>query len=342
MTRIITQIKPVQNTESWLLELAQAVTSPETLYHLLDLHPKATNVHTEQARHAFPLRVPHAFISRIKKGDWQDPLLLQILPTADEMEIVPNFVNDPLNEHDSVHNGVLHKYSSRALLITKTACAVNCRYCFRRHFPYNQNPGNKTTWRTALAYFAKHTELSEIILSGGDPLMAKDHELDWLLTELEKLPHIIRVRIHTRLAVVIPNRITAALCQRFLNSRLNIIVVTHINHANEIDAAVRTAMKQLSDHDVTLLNQSVLLKNVNDRAGILADLSNTLFSARILPYYLHLLDKVQGTAHFFVDDMTAFALMRDLSSRISGYLIPRLCREIAGENSKTILSYLNL
>lgn len=339
MNRIITQIKPVQNTESWILELAQAVTSLKDLYALLDLYPDPSVGNAEGSRLAFPLRVPRPFITRIEKGNWQDPLLLQILPDAAEMKIVPNFVNDPLNEHDSVRDGVLHKYKSRALLITKTACAVNCRYCFRRHFPYNHNPGNKTTWRAAISYFSKHTELNEIILSGGDPLMAKDLELDWLITELEKLTHITRIRIHTRLAVMIPTRITATLCQRLRNSRLSVVVVTHINHANEIDDSVCAAMQRLADHNVTLLNQSVLLKNVNDNARVLANLSNRLFSARILPYYLHVLDKVQGTAHFFVEDITACALMRQLAPQISGYLMPRLCREIAGEKSKALISW---
>jgi EF-P beta-lysylation protein EpmB len=233
--------------------------------------------------------------------------------------------------------GLLHKYRNRALLLVKGGCAVNCRYCFRRHFPYAENQGNKRNWQAALEYIAAHPQLDEIIFSGGDPLMAKDHELDWLLTQLEAIPHIKRLRIHSRLPVVIPARITDALAARFASSSLQVLLVNHINHANEIDADFRAAMARLRQAGVTLLNQSVLLRGVNDNAHTLAALSNALFDAGVMPYYLHVLDKVQGAAHFMVEDEEARAIMRELLTLVSGYMVPRLAREIGGEPSKTPL-----
>ena len=221
--------------------------------------------------------------------------------------------------------------------MVKGGCAVNCRYCFRRHFPYADNPGNKRSWQTALDYIATHPELDEVIFSGGDPLMAKDHELDWLITQLESITHIKRLRIHSRLPIVIPARITDSLVARFARSRLQILLVNHINHANEIDEAFTTAMGQLRRAGVTLLNQSVLLKDVNDDAHTLAALSNALFDAGVMPYYLHVLDHVQGAAHFLVSDDKARQIMRELLSLVSGYMVPRLAREIGGEASKTPL-----
>lgn len=233
--------------------------------------------------------------------------------------------------------GLLHKYSNRALLLVKGGCAVNCRYCFRRHFPYAENQGNKRNWQQALEYISAHPQLDEIIFSGGDPLMAKDHELDWLLTQLESIPHIKRLRIHSRLPIVIPARITDTLVARIAASSLQVLLVNHVNHANEIDAAFRASMKKLRMAGVTLLNQSVLLRGVNDNANTLADLSNALFDAGVMPYYLHVLDKVQGAAHFMVSDEEARAIVRELLTLVSGYLVPKLAREIGGEPSKTPL-----
>ena len=274
----------------------------------------------------------------MKKGDSQDPLLLQVLCDEKELINVAGFSEDPLEEQNNTIPGLLHKYHNRALLMTKTACAINCRYCFRRHFPYHDNQGTKKNLGAALEYIASHPELDEIILSGGDPLMAKDHEMAFLITELEKIPHIKRLRIHSRLAVVIPNRITSELCRLFAKTRLQIVLVTHINHPNEIDDNVTNAIKRLKEHQVTVLNQSVLLKKVNDDADVLACLSNKLFSIGILPYYIHLLDKVQGAAHFLVDDDNAKQIMRQLAKNVSGYLVPKLAREIGGEKSKRVIA----
>lgn len=327
----------IPSREDWLAQLADVITDPDELLHILELenHPQLRA--GRDARTLFPLRVPRAFVARMRRSDAHDPLLLQVLTAQEEFISTPGFSHDPLDEQHSVVPGLLHKYHNRALLLVKGGCAVNCRYCFRRHFPYQDNQGNKANWRQALDYIRQHPELDEIIFSGGDPLMAKDHELDWLLSELEQISHIKRLRIHSRLPVVIPARITDTLCQRLANSPLQAILVTHINHANEIDQSLRYAMQRLREANVTLLNQSVLLRGVNDNADALATLSNALFDAGILPYYLHVLDKVQGAAHFLVPDNEARALVRQLMTKVSGYLVPSLAREIGGEASKTLL-----
>ncbi|HBT12530.1 MAG TPA: EF-P beta-lysylation protein EpmB [Erwinia persicina] len=335
MAHIVTLNTPVR--EEWLHQLADVITDPDELLQLLALqhHPELVSGH--DARRLFALRVPRAFAARMRKGDPQDPLLLQVITSQQEFVDAPGYSTDPLDEQSSVVPGLLHKYRNRALLLVKGGCAVNCRYCFRRHFPYSDNQGNKRNWQQALEYIRQQPELDEIIFSGGDPLMAKDHELEWLIGELEQIPHIRRLRIHTRLPVVIPKRITETLCQRLSQSRLQTLMVTHINHAQEIDDDLRHAMQRLKRAGVTLLNQSVLLRGINDHAVTLATLSNALFDAGILPYYLHVLDKVQGAAHFYVDDERARGIMRELLSRVSGYMVPKLAREIGGEPSKTPL-----
>lgn len=335
MAHIVTLNTP--SREDWITQLADVVTSPDELLHLLDLETDAILLAGRDAKRLFALRVPRAFIARMEKGNPNDPLLRQVLTAQEEFVAAPGFSTDPLEEQHSVVPGLLHKYSNRALLLVKGGCAVNCRYCFRRHFPYAENQGNKRNWQAALEYIAANPQLDEIIFSGGDPLMAKDHELDWLLTELEAIPHIKRLRIHSRLPIVIPARITEGLAARFNTSSLQILLVNHINHANEIGPEFRAAMARLRQARVTLLNQSVLLRGVNDNAQTLADLSNALFDAGVMPYYLHVLDKVQGAAHFMVEDEEARAIMRELLTLVSGYMVPRLAREIGGEPSKTPL-----
>lgn len=335
MAHIVTLNTP--SREDWLAQLADVVTSPDELLHLLNVDADANLLAGRDAKRLFALRVPRAFIARMEPGNPNDPLLRQVLTSQEEFITAPGFSTDPLEEQHSVVPGLLHKYSNRALLLVKGGCAVNCRYCFRRHFPYAENQGNKRNWQTALEYIVAHPELDEIIFSGGDPLMAKDHELDWLFTQLEAISHIKRLRIHSRLPIVIPARITDALVARISTSSLQVLLVNHINHANEIDAEFHAAMKRLSMAGVTLLNQSVLLRGVNDNAQTLADLSNALFDVGVMPYYLHVLDRVQGAAHFMVDDEEARAVIRELLTLVSGYLVPRLAREIGGEPSKTPL-----
>ncbi|QLP50197.1 EF-P beta-lysylation protein EpmB [Klebsiella michiganensis] len=335
MAHIVTLNTP--SREDWLTQLADVVTSPDELLHLLNVDADANLLAGRDAKRLFALRVPRAFIARMEPGNPNDPLLHQVLTSKEEFINAPGFSTDPLEEQHSVVPGLLHKYSNRALLLVKGGCAVNCRYCFRRHFPYAENQGNKRNWQQALEYISAHPQLDEIIFSGGDPLMAKDHELDWLLTQLESIPHIKRLRIHSRLPIVIPARITDTLVARIAASSLQVLLVNHVNHANEIDAAFRTSMRKLRMAGVTLLNQSVLLRGVNDNANTLADLSNALFDAGVMPYYLHVLDKVQGAAHFMVSDEEARAIVRELLTLVSGYLVPKLAREIGGEPSKTPL-----
>lgn len=335
MAHIVTLNTP--SREDCLTQLADVVTSPDELLHLLNVDADANLLAGRDAKRLFALRVPRAFIARMEPGNPNDPLLRQVLTSQEEFINAPGFSTDPLEEQHSVVPGLLHKYSNRALLLVKGGCAVNCRYCFRRHFPYAENQGNKRNWQQALEYISAHPQLDEIIFSGGDPLMAKDHELDWLLTQLESIPHIKRLRIHSRLPIVIPARITDTLVARIAASSLQVLLVNHVNHANEIDAAFRASMKKLRMAGVTLLNQSVLLRGVNDNANTLADLSNALFDAGVMPYYLHVLDKVQGAAHFMVSDEEARAIVRELLTLVSGYLVPKLAREIGGEPSKTPL-----
>ena len=335
MANIVTLNPPIR--EDWLQQLADVVTDPTELLQLLSLEQHADLAAGNDARKLFALRVPRAFIQRMTPGDAHDPLLLQVVTSRQEFVDAPGYSTDPLDEQSSVVPGLLHKYRNRALLLVKGGCAVNCRYCFRRHFPYQDNQGNKRNWQAAIDYIAEHPELDEIIFSGGDPLMAKDHELAWLVGALEKIPHLKRLRIHSRLPVVIPARITEGLCQILAETRLQVLMVSHINHAQEIDDELRYGMQMLKRAGVTLLNQSVLLRGINDDAQALANLSNALFDAGILPYYLHVLDKVQGAAHFYVSDDEARALVRQLLTMVSGYMVPKLAREIGGEPSKTPL-----
>ncbi|BGI50830.1 MAG: EF-P beta-lysylation protein EpmB [Arsenophonus endosymbiont of Ceratovacuna japonica] len=332
MLNIITQKKTTRDI--WLKQLAESVTDPNKLLNLLSLQNNLELRAGINAKVLFPLRVPYPFIAKMQIGNANDPLLRQVITKKSEFNIIPLFSNNPLNEQNNKIPGLLHKYKDRVLLLVKSHCAINCRYCFRRHFPYKKNQGNKYNWQIALNYIQQHTELKEVIFSGGDPLMAKDHELDWLISKLELIYHIKRLRIHSRLPVVIPARITKTLCQRFNVSRLHIIMVTHINHANEIDDNFVNSIEQLKKVNVILLNQSVLLRGVNDNSDCLTKLSNKLFDSGILPYYLHLLDKVQGASHFMVTDKKAKIIMKELLTRLSGYLVPRLVREVSGKLNK--------
>ncbi|MDE1264093.1 EF-P beta-lysylation protein EpmB [Vibrio aestuarianus] len=335
MPHIIT--RKVESVEqNWLQQLTNAISNPADLLQILEIDPSLWQNGFE-ARKLFALRVPQSFVERMEKGNPYDPLLRQVLPLSEEFEWHQGYSTDPLEEQNNAIPGLLHKYKNRALMIVKGGCAVNCRYCFRRHFPYQENKGSKTVWQQSLDYIAAHPELNEVILSGGDPLMAKDHELKWLIDAISQIPHIKRLRIHSRLPVVIPARITDSLCELLQDTRLQVILVTHINHANEISLELKQQMSRLRAINVTLLNQGVLLKGVNDNIKAQVELSETLFDAGILPYYLHVLDKVQGAAHFFVSDQQAKDIMAGVIEQVSGYLVPKLTREIGGRSSKTPL-----
>lgn len=333
------EIQPLTSPEKadWLRDLATAFNNPIDLLNYLEL-PLADFEQDIQARKLFPLRVPRQFAAKMQKGNRHDPLFLQAMSLGSEFIEVEGFCTDPLEEQQSAAPNILHKYHNRLLFMLKNSCAINCRYCFRRHFPYDEVKSGKASWQKSLAYIAQHIELEEVILSGGDPLMAKDEEIDWLLTELERIPHLRLLRIHTRLPVVIPNRITDALCQRLSQSRLHCVLVTHINHANEIDQIFADKMAKLKQSGVVLLNQSVLLKQINDNAHTLKALSDRLFDCGILPYYLHLLDKVRGASHFHLEDDVAFQIYQELQCISAGYLVPKLVREIAKEPHKTLMN----
>lgn len=340
MNSIIQQNFTKSQIDPWLFEIKHSITKLDALFNYLELDLNLISSEMQQAKSEFTLRVPFSYLKKIQKKNINDPLLLQILVDKKELNDVNGFTKDPLIEQHNQTPMLLHKYKNRALLLLKTTCAINCRYCFRRHFPYANNQGHQLALSNALDKIKQNTKLDEIILSGGDPMMAKDHELDCLLTQLEALPHLKRLRIHSRLVSVIPSRITDFLCARFKRSRLKIILVTHINHPNEIDDDVIFAMQKLKQVKVTLLNQSVLLKNINDNSKVLAQLSLALFDrAGILPYYLHLLDKVAGAAHFYIEDEQAKIIMRKLSSELSGFLLPTLVREIGGETHKKHINY---
>ncbi|NOI83439.1 EF-P beta-lysylation protein EpmB [Vibrio tubiashii] len=335
MPHIITR-KVVSVEQNWLKQLANGISDPAKLLEQLEIDPKPWQ-DGFAARKLFAQRVPQSFVDRMEKGNPYDPLLRQVLPLSEEFEVHPGYSNDPLEEQNNAIPGLLHKYRNRALMIVKGGCAVNCRYCFRRHFPYDENKGSKSVWQQSLEYVTQHPEINEIILSGGDPLMAKDEELLWLIDHIADIKHIKRLRIHSRLPVVIPDRITQALIQMLGETRLQVVLVTHINHAQEINQELRDRLSHLKQAGVTLLNQGVMLKGVNDSVEFQVDLSNALFDAGILPYYIHVLDKVQGAAHFYISDQEAKAIMAGLMERVSGYLVPKLTREIGGRTSKTPL-----
>jgi EF-P beta-lysylation protein EpmB len=324
---------------AWQRELSLAITKPDALISALQLDP-ALLAGARAAAGAFALRVTPSYLSRMRRGDPRDPLLRQVLPLADELEEQPGYDADPLLERAAVRApGLLQKYAGRALLITTAACAIHCRYCFRREFPYAEQHESEGSgrWSAALAAIAADPGIEEVILSGGDPLSLGDSRLGGLTDAIQRIPQVRRIRVHTRQPVVLPSRVDAGLLHWLRGIRLPTVFVLHINHANEIDTAVRDACARLRAAGVTLLNQSVLLRGVNDDVDALAALSGALFDAGITPYYLHLPDRVRGTAHFDVAEAEARRLVEALSARLSGYLVPRLVREVPGAPSKSRL-----
>ena len=322
---------------TWQRELQQGITDPADLLAILGLGPEWLEP-SRAAAALFPLRVPRGFVARMRPGDPFDPLLRQVLPLGVEFDAAPGYGRDPVGDLDArAGPGLLHKYAGRALLVTTGACAVHCRYCFRRHFPYEDENASRAGFAPALAAVRSDASITEIILSGGDPLTLSNRRLGQLLDELQAVPHLRRVRLHTRLPIVLPERIDAAFVELWSAVRLQKVVVVHANHANEIDDSVKSALARLAATGSTLLNQSVLLRGVNDDARVLAELSEGLFAAGVLPYYLHLLDRVAGAAHFEVPEEEARALWSEISARLPGYLVPRLVREIPGAPAKTML-----
>ena len=324
-----------QDRPGWRGELRDAIRSGALLLERLGLEAKQLSV-LESTE--FPVLVPEAYFSRIRHGDPRDPLLRQVLPIADELTDDVRFVNDPVQDLAARQApGVLHKYEGRALLVVTGACAVHCRYCFRRHFPYGAERVSQRAWQQTLDYLRGDDSIEEVLLSGGDPLTLGDESLCELLDDLESLSHLQRIRIHTRLPIVIPNRVNPELLDRLARGPTRKVVVVHANHANEIDSAVERALLDLA-REVVLLNQSVLLSGVNDSVDALAELCERLVASRALPYYLHLLDPVRGASHFDVSGEQGRALIEQLRGRLPGYAVPRLVREVPRAVGKTIIA----
>ncbi len=325
---------------SWQEQLAASIRNPQELLQWLELDPSLLKGANE-AHGDFPLRVPLAYLLKIEKGNPEDPLLRQVLPLGTELLATPGYNKDPLEElNANPVPGLVHKYHGRVLLIVSPNCAVNCRYCFRRHFPYGDNKPGRSEWQQALDYIAADPSISEVIFSGGDPLAASDRQLEWLTSQLQAIRHVKRLRIHTRLPVVIPDRITDHLLQWLGDSRLFTSLVIHSNHANELDESTRKALSRLRNSGITLLNQTVLLAGINDSSQLLGQLSERLFECGVLPYYLHQLDHIAGAAHFAVSDENACSLHQELLATLPGYLVPRLVREVPGVPHKTPLNSL--
>ena len=318
--------------------LSDLITDPKELLSILDLDPALLEA-AETAARQFPLKVPRHFVAQMEKGNPLDPLLMQVLPLGAELNEHADYFSDPLQEIKSNPiPGLLHKYHGRVLLTLTSACAVHCRYCFRRNFPYDENNPGISGWSLLFQYIKEDTSITEVILSGGDPLSMSDKLLKLFCDQLQLIPHVKRLRFHTRLPVVLPERITNEFIDWIASVSLNPVVVIHMNHPREMNAAVKQAMQKLRKAGVTVLNQSVLLKGVNDNVATLAELSETLFAAGVLPYYLHVLDKVQGAQHFDMAEKQATELHQSLVSLLPYYLVPRLVREVAGEPAKTLIA----
>ena len=338
---LIEPVIEINSPADWKQILAGAINNSERLLQALEL-PLDVSAAQRQAADEFPVLVPQPFLNKMQKGNPQDPLLIQVLPRADETESAPGFVSDPLSEqHSNTQKGIIHKYHGRVLVLLSTGCAVNCRYCFRRHFPYKDNRVGKRDWHEILDYLRADNSIEEVILSGGDPLMLGDTQLQEFLHQIEKIKHIRRLRMHSRLPVMIPQRITQALVDMLACSRFDCSLVLHINHINEVDQELTDYLRPLRLAGITLLNQTVLLKGVNDSVEQLASLSKGLFHSGILPYYLHLLDRVMGAQHFEISEKSALNIYQGLLLQLPGYLVPKLVREESGKGSKTPIPILS-
>tara|TARA_R110002050_G_scaffold9504_1_gene33219 strand:- start:365705 stop:366712 length:1008 start_codon:yes stop_codon:yes gene_type:complete len=335
---MIPQSHTLVTKQPWQTALANVIKEPSILLAQLGLSDKLQAIDANTIKN-FPLRVPQAYINKMRYGDKDDPLLRQVFPLLDEGFDVANFVADPVGDNLAVTSpGILQKYQGRALLLTTGACAIHCRYCFRRHFPYSDSNPLASQWQQTLENIAEDLSINEVILSGGDPLSLSDNKLASLMNDLEKIPHLKRLRIHTRLPIVLPERVDEHLLSWIAGSKLQIIMVIHANHANEIDLLVAQSLDKLRLAGCQLLNQTVLLKGINDSSLDLYNLSERLSEVGVMPYYLHLLDKVSGASHFDVAEQRGIELIAQIRKMLPGYLVPRLVREQQGEASKTIIA----
>jgi EF-P beta-lysylation protein EpmB len=334
---MITRSVATVDSLTWQEQLASSIRDPKQLLKLLELDSSLLDG-ALKAHQDFSLRVPLPYLQRIAKGDPHDPLLRQVLPLGNELLAAPGYSEDPLDELSSNPiPGLVHKYHGRVLLIVSPNCAINCRYCFRRHFPYQDNKPGRHAWQHALNYIANDSSISEVIYSGGDPLATSDKQLQWLTEQIAQIDHVQRLRVHTRLPIVIPDRVTKSCIQWLTSTRLKPSMVIHSNHPNELDTAVANALGQLKQAGVTLLNQTVLLSGINDSLPVLQQLSERLFDIGVLPYYLHQLDRINGAAHFEVSDLQAKQLITELMAILPGYLVPKLVREIPDAQHKVPL-----
>ncbi|MBF0659157.1 EF-P beta-lysylation protein EpmB [Psychrobacter sp. NG25] len=326
--------------KNWQTQLTEAITSIDELLSLLQLESLRTSVYVPKH---FELRVPRGFVAKMTVGDSNDPLLKQVLPDQQEQIKVTGYVADPLHENaQNPVKGMLHKYQSRVLLTITGACAIHCRYCFRQHFDYSANMPTADAKENIIRYITEHPEVNEVILSGGDPLNVTNRRLFAWLDTLESLPQLTTIRLHTRLPLVIPARLDDALLARLSQSRCHIVMVIHCNHANEIDTLTSEYLQRARAAGVTLLNQAVLLKGINDSVETQTQLSQRLFSCGVLPYYLHLLDKVAGAAHFDRDERSSIELYWSLLAALPGYLVPKLVRELPNKPFKVPINIYNV
>ncbi len=324
-----------ESTESWQKILARGFNTAASLLEFLGLPKELGDTSAEQQ---FKSRVPYGFALRMQRENPADPLLLQVLAQRAELNTDSAYTADPLQEQSANPiPGLIHKYQGRVLLTLTGACAINCRYCFRRHFPYQENNPGREGWQIAVDYIKNNQQIHEVILSGGDPMLASNEVFERLLTQLENIDHVDTLRIHSRIPVVLPERFDDIWLKRLQSSRLKKVMVLHCNHVQELDDSVAKACQNLKAHGFYLLNQSVLLANINDNAQILADLSRRLFAFGVLPYYLHVLDKVAGAIHFDMPQAHALAIYHELQSLLPGYLVPKLAREEAGKAHKTLI-----
>lgn len=324
-------------TQSWQEQMMNSVLSASRLLEILQIDPLDIEL-SDKAAAKFPVLAPHSLITRMTPKDTNDPLLKQVLSTISEETIPAGYSADPLKEAEyNPVKGLIRKYRNRALLIVTSKCAINCRYCFRREFPYEQNNPSREDWRDAFKYLEEQKEIDEVILSGGDPLSVPDRHLEWLIKSLSEIKSVRRLRIHTRLPIVIPDRVTSDLLQIIRESRFSTTVVVHANHANEFDKRVSAAMHRLKTVSKFVLNQSVLLKGVNDNLDSQVNLQKACVDAGVLPYYLHFLDPVLGASHFEVPHKKALELYKQMQAALSGYMLPKLVIERAGAPSKQFL-----
>ena len=324
-------------SHSWQEQLQDAISDPLQLLSLLALDSTYLDA-AQRAATLFPLRVPLSFIARMKKGDINDPLLQQVLPINAEFIETEGYSKDPVEEQSGKINGLIHKYHGRVLLMVNGHCAINCRYCFRRHFPYDEHKLSREQWSDVIQHIRDDDSISEVIYSGGDPLASNDKQLRWLTEQIAGINHVKRLRIHSRLPIVIPSRITDTCIKWMSSTRLSVVMVLHSNHCNELaDLTLQTAIQRMKSVGITVLNQAVLLKGINDTLTAQIQLSETLFEVGVMPYYLHVLDKVQGGAHFAISDISAKKLHAQITAQLPGYLVPKLVREISDKPSKTLI-----